>query len=106
MSKRWTDKEDTLLANTIKKYPYNKSEAFRLVAKKLDRTECAVLFRWYYVLNNPKSNHYIGTCFTLLGYDSRFNNRTNYHKKCNPNIKPEKIPTTLWTKVKKLLKIK
>lgn len=104
---RWTTEEDKILVQAIKANPQNKEEAFKKAAKKLNRTKAACSNRWYQTLSNPYNKKYVGCAFTLIGHRNRLNNRTQYiPTKDNQLYKPEKVKTSLWSKIKELLNLK
>lgn len=96
---RWTDSEDRILLNYIKKNLQNREEAFRLAAKKLNISQAACHMRWYSILSNPKHKKYVGCKFTLLSRYERIDNRTRKSKLA----KSTPINKSLWSKIKELL---
>ena len=96
---RWTDSEDRILLNYIKKNLQNREEAFRLAAKKLNTSPAACHIRWYSILSNPKHKKYVGCKFTLLSRYERIDNRTRKSKL----TKPTPVNKSLWSKIKELL---
>lgn len=102
---RWTKEEDDILVQAIRLSPYNKLQAIREVLEKLPgRTEGACVQRWYTSLSNPESKYYVGCMFTMLGYESRMDNRTMYTE--GYSIEPIKSTIRIWNKIKKFLGLK
>lgn len=98
--KHWTDEEDNVLVQAIIDSPHNKQEAFKQVAKSLNRSISACSSRWYTILSNPEHKKYRGCLFTMIGRYSRFDNRT-----INTNLvhtSPIKHKSSIWYKIKKL----
>lgn len=102
---RWTKEEDKILVRAIKANPHNKAEAIRKVLHKLNnRTKLAAEARWYKILSNPEHKKYVGCLFTMIGYRSRYDNRSVNKKKSY--WVPEKSTESIWNKIKRLLGIK
>ena len=91
--KRWTKEEDEILVQAIKANPHNLSKAFREVSLKLERTETAINYRWYYVLKNKS------VCFMTVSP-----NKTLSNGKISTNNKVDKTPKTFWQKIKEFFK--
>lgn len=99
---RWTKEEDKILVRAIKANPHNKEKAFRKAATKLknrDAKSCSN--RWYKMLSNPESKHYVGCMFTMIGIASRLDNRTLNRE--GAHVTPVKTKKSLWSKIKELL---
>lgn len=97
--KKWTKEEDDILVQAIKANPHNKSEAFRIASKKMERNVTSCSNRWYSCLSNPESKSYVGCMFTLIGHSSRLDNRTM----ATNNVQPIKTNKSLWGKIRNLL---
>lgn len=101
---RWTKEEDEILVQAIKANPHNKIKAIREVLPKLnDRTESAAAYRWYQVLSNPENKQYVGSIYTMVGYGTKYVNRTVNREKVH--VKPQKSSKTIWSRIKKILGI-
>lgn len=100
-NKRWTENEDKLLTQLVKKYYYNKKLAFVEAEKKLNRSFYACSFRWYRTLSNPQNKKYKGVCFTMLSHNHGIANRntlTSMTKDQTVSFDND----TLWNKIKRL----
>lgn len=95
--RRWTDEEDKILVQAIKRYPHNLSWAFRKVAKETDRTESAVSYRWYNV-TRLKS-----ICFISYSQEEQLVNSKNYVSASGHKGKPNTVKSSLWKKILLLL---
>lgn len=96
---KWTRKNDLRLAKEIDLASYNKTKAFKVMAKKLGITPKMCCNRWYNHLSNPESKYYLGCRFTLISKYEKLENRTRENK----TTQPEKIDKSIWAKLKKLL---
>lgn len=97
--RRWTTEEDKILVQAIKANPHNLSQAFRLTAAKLGRTECAVAFRWY------EHVRHTNICFVTFSEKKECRNLKNYTPEQGHINKPNNIVKGLWKKIKGLLKL-
>lgn len=86
-----------VLKKYISENPNNLTEAFRKTAEECDVTAGTIANRWYGV--HPYKEAWkdtIGTCFMTVGKNYTVNSKnTNENKK-----------TSIWTKIKKLFKLK
>lgn len=99
--KRWTDEENNILVQAITANPHNIKEACRQTATKIGRTPRACELHWYHVIapaNNPTK---LGVSFLAVGPKTIYKNRKNSGSSI---VKPEK--STLWAKIKKLIRLK
>lgn len=99
--KRWTKEEDDILVQAIKANPHNKTAAFRAASKEFNHDARSCSNRWYQVLSNPESKHYVGCMFTMIGVASRLDNRSTNRE--GVHITPVKNKKSLWSKIKTLL---
>lgn len=102
--RRWTKEDDKTLVNEVKVNFGNLREAFRKTSEKTGRTLGAVKARWYMVLTNPRSSHYIGSsCFLTFGTKAYYSNRKN-----DTIFTELKLPLVrrIWNKILDILGIK
>ena len=99
--KRWTNEENNILVQAIKANPHNIKKACIYAATKLEgRTPKACEFHWYQAIapaNNPTK---LGVSFLAVGPKTIYKNRKNSGVSI---VQPEK--STLWSKIKRLLKL-
>lgn len=102
MTKRkyWTDEENKVLVQAIEAYPQNISKAFREVSKDLNRTEAACRVHWYKVLSPSNDPSKLKVSFMVVSPNAVYNNR-----KSGKGIQSKSIKCSLWTKIKRLLKL-
>lgn len=102
MTKRkyWTDEENKVLVQAIEAYPQNISKAFREVSKDLNRTEAACRVHWYKVLAPSQDPSKLKVSFMVVSPNAIYNNR-----KSGKDIQSKSIKCSLWTKIKRLLKL-
>ena len=101
-SKRWTAEEDQVLTTLIKEHFSNKQVAFKKASEEIGRNPKACSQRWYSVLSNPTSPHYVGTAFLSISEKRMVRNRTT-----KSTIIPEtSVKKSLFQKLLNLLKIK
>lgn len=100
---KWTPEEDKILVQAIKANPYNKTKVFKEVSKKVNHSVMSCSTRWYTILSNPESKHYVGCLFTTIGIRSHYDNRgTKLDSSITASIKNKK---GLWAKIKTLLNL-
>ena len=102
-NRRWTEEEDKILVQLIKEHPHNKRKAFLEAARKLDRPEKGCSKRWYMVLSNPENPKYVGCAFTMLSRKTKFDNRTQYTE--HNVTAPEPMSESLWTRIRRFLRL-
>ncbi len=102
--RRWTEEEDKILVQAIKANPHNKQYAFRIVSERINHSPKSCSIRWYKVLSNPYSKHYVGCTFTMVGMASNLVNRTVDRE--GVHITPTKIKKTIWNKIQRILGLK
>lgn len=98
---KWTKEEDEILVQAVKANPHNKTAAFKEAAEKVGHNANSCSTRWYRVLSNPEHKKYVGCMFTMIGVQSKLDNRTINRE--NVHITPTKTKRGLWTKIKALL---
>ena len=85
-----------VLKNHISENPNNLQEAFRKTAEECNITTATIKNKWYGVNYKEAWKDTIGTCFMTIGKNYTVNSKnTNENKK-----------TGIWTKIKKLFKLK
>ena len=85
-----------VLKKHISENPNNLQEAFRKTAKECNVTPTAIHNKWYGLGYKEAWKDTIGTCFMVVGKNYTVNSKnTNKNKK-----------TGIWTKIKKLFKLK
>ena len=100
--KRWTDEENNILVQAITANPHNIKEACRYASTQLEgRTPSACVFHWYKALASAKNPTKVGITFIAIGPKTVYKNRKNSG---NTFVKPER--NTLWTKIKKFIRLK
>lgn len=93
--KRWTKEEEEILVQAVKANPHNLEEAFRNVAKKIDRTTEAVHQKWY------KKMKHTSRCFITISAEKQMVNGKNHTNRSNSS--PVATIKTLWEKLKNLI---
>ena len=100
--RRWTDEENNILVQAITANPHNISEACKYASTQLEgRTSSACVFHWYGVLAPAKNPTKVGVAFMAISPKTVYKNRKNSG---NTSVKPER--DTLWTKIKKFIRLK
>lgn len=96
----WTDEEDNLIIQAVKKSPKNLQEVFRGLSTRMDRSASSISQRYYSVLHNPNHEKYAGVLFTLVGFSEVY-----VGKNCTPQTinQPVKCSKSTWDKITKLL---
>ena len=74
--KRWTQDEDIVVLDQVRRHADNLSTAFQKAAEMLERKPNAVKVRWYSVLSKKESN----ICFATLSDNKKVANRKVVHK--------------------------
>lgn len=98
---KWTKEEENILVQAIESYPHNIKEACRQTAIKINRTPIACELHWYQVIAPANNLNKKGVSFLIVGPKTIYKNRKNSR---NSTIKPKK--STLWTKIKKFIRLK
>lgn len=98
-SQRYTNEEDKVIIDCVKRNPQNLTEAFKKAERILEgRTFISVMNRWYYHLAKKPDTK----CFVTIGVKSKNMNRKVVTKYTSDNT--ESIKTSLWNKILKLFK--
>ena len=98
--KRWTKEEEEILVQAIQANPHNISEALRTASATINRSFKACEFHWYMVLSSKDNPTKIGISFVSIGQNTIYKNRKNSRTSI---VQPDK--STLWSKIKRLLKL-
>lgn len=96
---KWTNREDKILLNNVRKNPDNLSKAFINTARLLNRTTTACKQRWYNKYANIPIENIEAICFTTLSSKTMSINNKNSKK-----AKKYKTNKNLWDKIKGFLK--
>jgi hypothetical protein len=100
--RKWTAEEDDLLTALVQEdNPDNISAGIREATNRLDRTFSACLNRYYGVIINPNHPGYRGTGYVLMAKKHSLINAKN--RSVNHHVKEHN--SSIWTKIKKLLKL-
>lgn len=98
--KRWTDKEDSVLAKNVKENYENLVIAFKKTSLEIDRTIPACKQRWYgWFCVNPKAQKQYNVCFVTMSNKKEMLNRKtlpiNYSKDIKLCNKKSKLRTLM-----------
>lgn len=99
--KRWTSEENDVLVQLVSKYPHNLHKAFEEASVELDRTVNSCTYHWYSVLSPANDTTKTGVAFMSISNNTVCKNRKVSK---NPTVSCEK--NTLWSKIKRLFRIK
>lgn len=98
-NKRYTNEEDKVIIDCVKRNPQNLTEAFKKAERLLEnRTFTSVMNRWYYHLSKKPDTK----CFITIGVKSKNMNRKIVTKYTSDNT----VTTSgsIWQKILKLFK--
>lgn len=99
MNKRYTNGEDEVIINCVKRNPQNLTEAFKKAERLLEtRSFNSISYRWYQKLSKEKVNN----CFFTIGMKNRNSNRKVIRKDTYNNT--VSITETIWKKILNLFK--
>ena len=99
-NKRWTKEEEEILVQAIQANPHNISKALRTASAAINRSFKACSFHWYRVLSPKNNPNKIGISFVSIGPNTIYKNRKNRGVSMVQTGK-----STLWYRIKRLLKI-
>lgn len=100
--RRWTQEEDTILVQTISSGSYNLSKCFISVATQINRDPRGVKQRWYKHVRFTSEGR---KTMLTIGEDSSY---TGKNFVPNGKVRPleNKIDTSLWNRLLKVLRLK
>lgn len=98
-NKHYTNEEDRVIIDCVKRNPQNLTEAFKKAERILeDRTFVSVMNRWYYHLAKKPDTK----CFITIGVKSKNMNRKIVTKYTSDNTVT--TSESIWQKILKFLK--